>query len=58
MKKFGKLRPEQIAKSLQVFAERLACWSPPRPPVTEGVLVDWYLTATQFPDGAMLLRRL
>jgi dihydroxy-acid dehydratase len=33
-----------------VIAERLARWSPPRPPVTEGVLVDWHLTATQFPD--------
>jgi len=41
-----------------VIADRLARWSPPRPPVTEGVLVDWHLTATQFPDGAMLLRRL
>jgi len=41
-----------------VIAERLARWSPPRPPVTEGVLVDWHLTATQFPDGAMLRRRL
>ena len=41
-----------------VIAERLAAWKPPRPPVTEGVLVDWHLTATQFPDGAMLQRRL
>jgi dihydroxy-acid dehydratase len=41
-----------------VIAERLAAWRPPRPPITEGVLVDWHLTATQFPDGAMLRRRL
>ncbi|MCL4684809.1 dihydroxy-acid dehydratase [Myxococcota bacterium] len=41
-----------------VLAERLAAWQPPRPPITEGVLVDWHLTATQFPDGAMLQRRL
>ncbi|MCP4035324.1 MAG: dihydroxy-acid dehydratase [bacterium] len=41
-----------------VIAERLATWEPPRPPITEGVLVDWHLTATQFPDGAMLRRRL
>jgi dihydroxy-acid dehydratase len=41
-----------------VIAERLAAWQPPRPPITEGVLVDWHLTATQFPDGAMLQRRL
>ncbi len=41
-----------------VLDERLAAWQPPRPPVTEGVLVDWHLTATQFPDGAMLRRRL
>ena len=40
------------------IAERLAAWQAPRPPVTEGVLVDWHLTATQFPDGAMLQRRL
>jgi dihydroxy-acid dehydratase len=40
------------------IAERLAAWRAPRPPVTEGVLVDWHLTATQFPDGAMLQRRL
>jgi dihydroxy-acid dehydratase len=39
-------------------AERLSAWEAPRPPVTEGVLVDWHLTATQFPDGAMLQRRL
>jgi dihydroxy-acid dehydratase len=37
---------------------RLAVWRAPRPPITEGVLVDWHLTATQFPDGAMLRRRL
>jgi dihydroxy-acid dehydratase len=40
------------------IAERLAAWQAPRPPVTEGVLVDWHLTATQFPEGAMLQRRL
>jgi dihydroxy-acid dehydratase len=40
------------------FAARFAAWTPPRPPITEGVLVDWHLTATQFPDGAMLQRRL
>jgi dihydroxy-acid dehydratase len=39
-------------------ASRLAKWSPPRPRITEGVLVDWHLTATQFPEGAMLQRRL
>jgi dihydroxy-acid dehydratase len=37
---------------------RLGKWSPPRPGITSGVLVDWHLTATQFPDGAMLQRRL
>jgi dihydroxy-acid dehydratase len=37
---------------------RLKKWSPPRPKITRGVLVDWHLTATQFPDGAMLQRRL
>ena len=47
MKKFEKIDPERLAK-----------WSPPRPGITEGVLVDWHLTATQFPDGAMLQRRL
>jgi hypothetical protein len=46
MKKFEKIDPERLAKS------------PPRPRITEGVLVDWHLTATQFPDGAMLRRRL
>jgi len=40
------------------IAGRLAKWSPPRPRITEGVLVDWHLTATQFPEGAMLQRRL
>ncbi len=40
------------------IASRLAAWTPPRPPITEGVLVDWHLTATQFPEGAMLQRRL
>ena len=42
----------------RVLDERLAAWRPPRPPITEGVLVDWHLTATQFPEGAMLRRRL
>jgi dihydroxy-acid dehydratase len=37
---------------------RFAAWKAPRPPITEGVLVDWHLTATQFPEGAMLKRRL
>lgn len=41
-----------------VIASRLASWTAPRPPITDGVLVDWHLTATQFPDGAMLQRRL
>jgi dihydroxy-acid dehydratase len=41
-----------------LISERLAAWQAPRPPVTEGVLVDWHLTATQFPEGAMLQRRL
>jgi dihydroxy-acid dehydratase len=40
------------------IAARLRAWEAPRPPITEGVLVDWHLTATQFPDGAMLQRRL
>jgi dihydroxy-acid dehydratase len=40
------------------IADRFASWEAPRPPITEGVLVDWHLTATQFPDGAMLCRRL
>jgi len=40
------------------MAARLAKWSPPRPGITEGVLVAWHLTATQFPEGAMLQRRL
>jgi dihydroxy-acid dehydratase len=40
------------------IAKRLSTWEAPRPPITEGVLVDWYLTATQFPEGAMLQRRL
>jgi dihydroxy-acid dehydratase len=40
------------------IAARLERFSPPRPKITEGVLVDWHLTATQFPDGAMLQRRL
>jgi dihydroxy-acid dehydratase len=40
------------------IARRLSKWEAPRPPITEGVLVDWHLTATQFPDGAMLQRRL
>jgi dihydroxy-acid dehydratase len=41
-----------------IIARRLSAWQAPRPPITEGVLVDWHLTATQFPDGAMLQRRL
>jgi dihydroxy-acid dehydratase len=41
-----------------LIAERLSAWEAPRPPITDGVLVDWHLTATQFPDGAMLQRRL
>jgi len=45
------LREEEISA-------RLERWTPPRPKITEGVLVDWHLTATQFPDGAMLQRRL
>jgi dihydroxy-acid dehydratase len=40
------------------LAARRDAWRAPRPPITEGVLVDWHLTATQFPDGAMLQRRL
>jgi dihydroxy-acid dehydratase len=40
------------------IAARLARWSPPVPRITEGVLVAWHLTASQFPEGAMLQRRL
>jgi len=47
-----------VALDAATIAERLAAWEAPRPPITEGVLVDWHLTATQFPDGAMLQRRL
>jgi dihydroxy-acid dehydratase len=42
----------------EAIAARLAKWSAPTPKITEGVLVAWHLTATQFPDGAMLQRRL
>jgi dihydroxy-acid dehydratase len=42
----------------ETIAKRLSTWEAPRPPITEGVLVDWHLTATQFPEGAMLQRRL
>jgi dihydroxy-acid dehydratase len=47
-----------IGLSDDEIAARLAKWSAPRPKITEGVLVDWHLTATQFPEGAMLQRRL
>jgi len=47
-----------VGLDAETIAERLAAWEPPRPPITEGVLVDWHLTATQFPEGAMLRRRL
>jgi dihydroxy-acid dehydratase len=40
------------------ITKRFGRWTAPRPKITEGVLVDWHLTATQFPDGAMLQRRL
>jgi dihydroxyacid dehydratase/phosphogluconate dehydratase len=62
----GILHLLSLAKTLRLdvdlddalIAERLVAWEAPRPPITEGVLVDWHLTATQFPDGAMLQRRL
>jgi dihydroxy-acid dehydratase len=38
--------------------DRLAEWSPPPPRISEGVLVQWYLSAEQFEKGAMLPRRL
>jgi len=37
---------------------RLLSWSPPPSKITEGVLVQWYLTAGQFEPGAMLPRKL
>jgi dihydroxy-acid dehydratase len=47
-----------VALGDEEICARLKKWSPPRPKITQGVLVDWHLTATQFPDGAMLQRRL
>jgi dihydroxy-acid dehydratase len=47
-----------VALREEEIRARLKKWSPPRPKITRGVLVDWHLTATQFPDGAMLQRRL
>jgi dihydroxy-acid dehydratase len=47
-----------VALGDEEIRARLKKWSPPRPKITQGVLVDWHLTATQFPDGAMLQRRL
>lgn len=41
-----------------IIEQRLAAWQAPRPRIAEGVLVAWHLTATQFPEGAMLQRRL
>jgi hypothetical protein len=69
MKKFEKIDPERLTKSAEVFAELRAdrfFWKASgytyaeleRPGITEGVLVAWHLAATQFPDGAMLQRRL
>jgi len=40
------------------LAQRLARWKPPAPRVTKGILVDWYLLATQFDEGAMVKRSL
>ena len=48
----------EVALDEETIQQRLEAWTPPRPKITEGVLVDWHLTATQFPDGAMLQRRL
>ncbi|MGB9736312.1 MAG: dihydroxy-acid dehydratase [bacterium] len=38
--------------------QRLSTWRPPQAKVKEGVLVQWYLSAEQFENGAMLPRRL
>jgi dihydroxy-acid dehydratase len=37
---------------------RMAGWEAPPPRITSGVLVDWYLLATQFDEGAMVQRSL
>ncbi len=38
--------------------QRLSVWKPPEAKVKEGVLVQWYLSAEQFEEGAMLPRKL
>jgi len=40
------------------IAKRLEGHTPPPARITEGVLVDWRMTATQFHEGAMLRRKL
>jgi dihydroxy-acid dehydratase len=47
-----------VALPADALAARLERWSAPVPAITEGVLVDWHRNATQFPEGAMLPRRL
>jgi dihydroxy-acid dehydratase len=40
------------------IADRLKNFSPPKPRIKEGILVDWHENATQFHEGAMLKRKL
>jgi dihydroxy-acid dehydratase len=40
------------------IADRFKNFSPPKPRIKEGILVDWHENATQFHEGAMLKRKL
>lgn len=47
-----------VELSDEQIKERLKNFKPPEPRIKEGILVDWYLLATQFDEGAMLRRKL
>ena len=47
-----------VSLSDEEIAQRLEDHTPPPARITEGVLVNWRMTATQFHEGAMLQRKL
>ena len=48
----------EVSLTDEEIAQRLEVHTPPPARITEGVLVNWRMTATQFHEGAMLRRKL